>query len=75
MDQQKRLKFAAMFFAVFWVAGMAWWSGEYHPAYLILLAVCGGLGGYLWYLMMHWAFRHMRLMPLDGDQNGGREAR
>lgn len=50
MDKAKRLKLAAVFFAVFWVGGMLWWSGEYHPAYIILLTVCGSLGGYLWYL-------------------------
>jgi UDP-N-acetylmuramyl pentapeptide phosphotransferase/UDP-N-acetylglucosamine-1-phosphate transferase len=59
MDQQKRLKLAAVFFAVFWIGGMLWWSGEYHPAYVILLAVCGSLGGYLWFLAMRWFFSHM----------------
>lgn len=73
MDQEKRLKVAAVCFAVFWIAGMAWWSGEYHPAYIILLAVCGSLGGYLWYLMMHWAFRHMRLLPMGGHQSNGHD--
>ena len=60
MHQDKRLKIAAVVFAVLWTAGMAWWSGEHHIAYL---AVCGGLGGYLWYLMMHRVFRYMRLPP------------
>ena len=50
MDQAKRLKLAAIFFTIFWIGGMLWWSGEYHPAYIILLAVCGTIGGYLWYL-------------------------
>jgi len=59
MDQEKRLRFAAVFFAVLWIGGMLWWSGEYHPAYVILLAVCGSLGGYLWFLAMRWMFSHM----------------
>ena len=71
MDQAKRLKLAAVFFTIFWIAGMLWWSGEYHPAYIILLAVCGSIGGYLWYLAMRWVFQRMRL--LNGDHGRGRE--
>jgi hypothetical protein len=73
MDQAKRLKLAAIFFTVFWIGGMLWWSGEYHPAYIILLAVCGTIGGYLWYLAMRWVFHHMRQLPLNGDRGVGRE--
>lgn len=47
MDQAMRLKLAAVFFAIFWVGSMLWWSGEYHPAYIILLALCGAIGGFL----------------------------
>ena len=71
MDQEKRLKFAAVFFAAFWIGGMLWWSGEYHPAYIILLAVCGSLGGYLWYLAMRWVFSHMHLLDRNGDRGAG----
>lgn len=52
---------------------MPWWSGEYHPAYIILLAICGTIGGYLWYLAMRWVFQRMHLFPLNGDRSGGRE--
>jgi hypothetical protein len=62
MDQAKRLKLAAIFFTVFWIGGMLWWSGEYHPAYIILLAVCGTIGGYLWYLAMRRVFQRMQLL-------------
>jgi hypothetical protein len=63
MDEAKRLKLAAIFFSVFWVGGMAWWSGEYNPVNLVILAVCGSIGGYLWYLAMRWVFQHLhRLM-------------
>jgi hypothetical protein len=75
MDQERRLKFAAVFFAVFWIGGMLWWSGEYHPAYIILLAVCGSIGGYLWYLAMRWVFGHMHLLNRNGDPGAGRETR
>ena len=50
---------------------MLWWSGEHHPAYIIFLAVCGTVGGYLWYLAMHWMFQPMYLHPPNGDQGGG----
>jgi hypothetical protein len=50
---------------------MLWWSGEYHPAYIIILAVCGAVGGYLWYLAMRWTFRCMHL--LNGDRGADQE--
>jgi hypothetical protein len=71
MDQARRLKLGAIFFTIFWIGGMLWWSGEYHPAYIILLTVCGTIAGYLWYLAMRWVFQHMR--PLNGDHGTGRE--
>jgi hypothetical protein len=37
-------------------------SGEYHPAYIFLLAVCGSIGGYLWYLAMRWVFQRLHLL-------------
>jgi hypothetical protein len=52
---------------------MLWWSGEYHPAYIILLAVCGAIGGYLWYLAMRWVFRHMHLVTRNGNRGAGSE--
>ena len=47
MDQATRLKWAAVAFTIFWIGGMLWWSGEYHPAHIVILAVCGSVGGYL----------------------------
>ena len=70
MDQAKRLKFSAILFTVFWIGGMLGWSGEYHPANIIILVVCGTIAGYLWYLGMRWAFQPA-LLPLNGDH--GRE--
>jgi hypothetical protein len=73
MDQARRLKLGAIFFTIFWIGGMLWWSGEYHPANIIILAVCGTVGGYLWYLAMHWMFGCMRLLSPNGDHGAGRE--
>jgi hypothetical protein len=75
MDQAKRLKLGAIFFTIFWIAGMLWWNGEYHPAYIIILTVCGAIGGYLWYIAMRWVFQYMHLLRLNGDQGGGRGTR
>ena len=45
MDQVGRLKLGAIFFTIFWIGGMLWWSGEYHPAYIIILTICGATSG------------------------------
>jgi hypothetical protein len=71
MDQAKRLKLSAIAFTVFWTGGMLWWSGEYQPANIIILVICGTIAGYLWYLGMRWAFQLLHLLPLHGDH--GRE--
>jgi len=73
MDQAKRLKWGAVFFAVFWILGMLWWSGVYDAPNVIILTICGTLGGYLWYLAMRWVFQHMHLLPRNGDHDAGRE--
>ena len=62
MDQAKRLKMAAVAFSVFWIVGMLWWSGEYHPANIVILTVCGAVGGHLWYPAMHRIFQPMQLL-------------
>jgi hypothetical protein len=72
MDQAKRLKLGSVVFAVFWTAGMVVWNGEYHPASIVILSVCGAAGGYFWYRAMHWSFRRMRLLPHDGIDTGAK---
>jgi hypothetical protein len=59
------LKLSAIAFTVLWSGWMLWWSGSYEPANIIILAVCGSVAGYLWYRMMRWCFRRMRLLPDD----------
>jgi hypothetical protein len=73
MDQAKRLKFGAIFFTIFWIGAMLWWSGAYHPANIIILAICGTVGGYLWYLAMRWVFQRMHLLPLNGNHGASSE--
>ena len=57
MDQAKRLKLSAVAFTVFWTGGMLWWSGEFDRVNIIILTVCGTMGGYVWYLAMRWVFQ------------------
>lgn len=57
MDQATRLKYSAIFFGVFWTIFMAWWSGSYEPAHLVILAVCGAIAALLWYWIMGRYFR------------------
>jgi hypothetical protein len=73
MDQAKRLKWSATAFTVFWIGGMLWWSGEHHPANIIILTICGTIAGYLWYLAMRWVFQHMCLLSPNGDHGAGGE--
>lgn len=70
MDQAKRLKLASIAFVIFWVVGMLWWSGEYHPANIVILSACGALAGYFWYRAMRWWFQRMRLLPHEGIDTG-----
>ena len=75
MDQAKRLKLGAIFFSIFWIAGMLWWSGE-HPSrqHRHSARSAGSVGGYLWYLAMTWMFQAMHLHPLNGDRGERRDA-
>jgi hypothetical protein len=68
MEQDRRLKRAAVAFSIFWTGGMVWWSGELHAANIVILSVCGAVGGYLWYLAMQWMF-----MQLNKDRGTGGE--
>ena len=50
-----RLKAGALVFTVLWTGWMRWWSGSSDAANIVMLAICGGLAGYLWYrLMRYW---------------------
>jgi len=70
MDQARRLKLSAVAFTIFWVGGMLWWSGEVHPASIVILSVCGALAGYFWFRAMRWWFQRVRLLTHDGIDSG-----
>ena len=60
------LQLSATAFTVFWFGGMAWVSGTDDLLIIFALAFCSAVTGYVWYRLMHWSFRHMRLLPFDG---------
>ena len=64
------LQLSAVAFTIFWLGGMLWVSGTDDLPTVFTLAVCSVVTGYLWYRLMHWAFRHMTLLPFDGVDIG-----
>jgi hypothetical protein len=54
MKPSAQLKRSAIFFAIFWTAGMLWWDGSFAPANIIITATCGAVCGYAWYRAMRW---------------------
>jgi hypothetical protein len=60
-----RLNIGSIAVALIWTCGMILRSGSLEPASIIILLVCGCLGGWLWYLGMRWFFRRFGY-PLDG---------
>jgi hypothetical protein len=67
------LKLSAIAFTVLWCGWMLWWSGTYDRASVIILAICGAVAGYLWYLAMRWWFRRISLLPRNtGDSSAKR---
>ena len=53
------LKWSSIAFAVLWSGAMVWGSGDFAPANIIILSICGAVAGYLWYRLMGWQFRRL----------------
>jgi hypothetical protein len=73
MQSQMSLKWSATAFAVLWTVWMVWWSGSIQPANVVILAICGVMVGYFWYLGMHWFFQSAPRSPAangDADDRG-----
>jgi len=64
------LQLCAAAFTIFWFGGMLWVSGADDLPTIFILAFCSAVTGYAWYRLMHWSFRHMRLLPFDGMNPG-----
>jgi hypothetical protein len=58
------LKLSAVAFALLWSGWMVFLSGELET--LAITAACGSVAAYLWYRIMGWCFRSMRLLPNTG---------
>jgi len=52
---------SAIAFAVIWSGWMVFLSDE--PNTLGITAICAIVAGWLWYRIMRWCFRLMRLLP------------
>jgi divalent metal cation (Fe/Co/Zn/Cd) transporter len=52
---------SAVAFALLWSGWMVWLSQE--PGTLAITAICAIVAGLLWYHIMRWCFRLMRLLP------------
>lgn len=55
---------SAFAFAVLWSGWMVLLSHQ--PSTLVITAICGSAAGWLWYRIMRWCFRRMRLLPNIG---------
>jgi phosphate/sulfate permease len=67
------LKWSAILFAALWTVGMVWWSASVQPVNVIILAMCGVLAAYFWYLGMRWFFQRARLSSAAGEGADDRE--
>jgi UDP-N-acetylmuramyl pentapeptide phosphotransferase/UDP-N-acetylglucosamine-1-phosphate transferase len=63
MNPTTGLKWSAVFFTVFWTAGMLLWNGSYHPANILFTALAGLIAGYLWYRIMCWIIIGRKRFP------------
>ena len=52
MNPTSGLRWSAIFFTVFWTAGMLWWNGSFETSNLIITTVIGVAVGYFWYRIM-----------------------
>ena len=60
---------SAIAFALLWSGWVAYLSHE--PRTLAVTATCAFVASCLWYRIMRWCFRHMRLLP---DMGAGSSA-
>jgi hypothetical protein len=56
MYPSTRLKLCSVFFTVFWILGMLWWSHSIDGVNIMMLTIGGVLVGYFWYRAMR---RHL----------------
>ncbi len=54
MNSTSGLRLSAIFFTVFWTAGMLLWRGTLQPASVVLTVIGGCVAGYICYRLMRW---------------------
>lgn len=55
MLPRNRLIWASVFFAIFWTAGMIWWTGEgIDIVHVVSLSIAGAIAATVWYFVMRW---------------------
>jgi hypothetical protein len=64
MYNDRALKLGSIFLAAFWTAAMVWWSADYDPVHILIMAVCGAVFGLFWYWAMRWFFRRYSALRL-----------
>ena len=57
MSFEKRLKLAAVMFAVLWTAGMWWMRAPLDTAAIVVLIITGAIAGVAWYWLYGKWFR------------------
>ena len=63
MPTETPLKMSSIAFAILWTAWMVCWSGVFKLVNIVILAACGALAAWLWFLAMRWYFRRIGLLP------------
>ena len=61
MYPSTRLKLCSVFFTVFWIVGMLWWSDSIDSVNIIMMTICGLPVGYVWYRAMRWQIPRGRI--------------
>jgi len=63
MHPETPLKLSSILFAILWTVWMVWWSGVFSLVNIGIMAACGVLAAWLWFLAMRWYFRRIGLFP------------
>lgn len=66
MSPQTRLVMGSIVFAMLWILGMIWWTG-WEIANVVVLSICGVVGGVLWYFAMRWWQNRQLSRPQKGS--------
>ena len=69
MNPDTSLKFCSAGFAVLWTAGMLVWNGTLQLHEILLLAVCGAIGGFCWYRVMRRVLKFLRTAAAIANDN------